>query len=253
MCSSDLDLNLQAAACRRIEDQGCDVGDGIPSSVLEDITDLHDDLGPTVVMVIGYNEFANDWVQSVGDLLARFKQDGVKRVFWLTLREAQHPYIDMNDQLAGFVASHPELTILDWNAYSRGHPDWFQSDGLHLLPDGSFAMASFIHSALVDAGVVQPPVPPSTTTRSAAPVAVVTRVLPPASEGHIYRALLTAKGGKPPYRWRRDGRLPHGFLLASDGLVTGIPRVGPGKFTVPVTVTDAKGHRASRQVLVRVS
>ena len=253
--SQGVDLDLQTLACRRIVDTGCDIGGGIASSVFDALDALNDNPGQTVVMVIGYNEFTADWVKSVGDLLDRLEQDKVKHIFWLTLHEAEHDYIWLNQQLGTFTAQHPELTILDWNAYSRSHPDWFQGDGIHMVPDGSLAMASFIHSALVDAGIAQPPQPPpsTTTTQAAAPVAVVTHVLPAAVHGQIYRALLSARGGKPPYRWRRDGRLPHGFLLASDGLVTGIPRVRPGTFTVPVTVTDAKGHRASRHLVVRVS
>ena len=40
--------------------------------------------------------------------------------------------------------------MIDWNVYSRSHPEWFQNDGLHLLAPGSEAMAVLIHQQLVD-------------------------------------------------------------------------------------------------------
>ena len=55
----------------------------------------------------------------------------------------------MNDVLRDVATRHPELTIVDWNLYSRSHPDWFQDDGLHLGYDGAVAMATLIHATLV--------------------------------------------------------------------------------------------------------
>jgi Putative Ig domain len=257
--SQGIDLDMQAIECRRIEDAGCSPG-GQPSSVMQVINDLSDDPGPTVVMVLGYNESEGYWLKSVDDVLHKLEADGVKHVFWLTMREVDHSYVRMNDALVPFTQRYPELTILDWNAYSRSHPDWFQGDGLHLQADGAFAMASFIHSALVNAGIAQPPpaaatsVPTTTSVATRlAPVRIASRALPVATRNQPYRALLAARGGRPPYRWRRTGPLPRGLHLASDGLVSGIPRLRRGTFELPVNVTDAAGAHAAGRVSVRVS
>lgn len=40
---------------------------------------------------------------------------------------------------------HPQrVRILDWVAYSAGHPSWFEPDGLHLSPSGSAAQARLL-------------------------------------------------------------------------------------------------------------
>jgi hypothetical protein len=250
-----IDLDLEAAACRRIEDESCDIGGGAPSNVFQLFGELRAGLGPTVVMILGYNEFSPDWVASVNDLLAAFEARGVKRVFWLTLREAQHPYIDMNDALEEAAAAHPEVTVLDWNAYSRNHPDWFQSDGLHLQPSGSIAMATFVHSALADAVIAEPPpsnASPTQTTAAPSPVEVVTVRLPPAAGGSPYEFILAARGGKPPYRWSRAGPFPPGIVLASDGLVAGVPRASARAFVLAVRVVDARGRRSTRRLTLHV-
>jgi hypothetical protein len=244
-------LNLQAAPCRRIEDTGCNLGEGVPTSVLQDVDVLNGDLGDTVVMTIGYNEFSADWVQSVEDVLSRFEQEGVKRVFWLTLREMQHQYIAQNAQLEQIAADHPELTILDWNVLSRSHPEWFQDDGIHLLLGGTIAMATMIHSALVDAGIAQPP-PATEPAAVTKPPSVTTRTLPAAVRDRAYHVYLAASGGKPPYRWGRSSPLPHGLVLASDGLLAGVVTAKPGQFELRVIVRDALGRRATGRVALAV-
>lgn len=43
---------------------------------------------------------------------------------------------------------HPQrVLVLDWVAYSAGHPEWFEGDGLHLTPAGSTALARLIGRA----------------------------------------------------------------------------------------------------------
>ena len=44
---------------------------------------------------------------------------------------------------------HPErVRVLDWVAYSAGHPDWFEPDGLHVSPRGSAAQAQLLARVL---------------------------------------------------------------------------------------------------------
>jgi hypothetical protein len=96
-------------------------------------------IGPTVVVALGYNEFEDQFARNVQVTLDAFENAGAKQVLWLTLRAARHPYVNMNDALVAAAATHPSLVVVDWNLYSRSHADWFQSDGIHLLNDGSTA------------------------------------------------------------------------------------------------------------------
>ena len=253
------DVGLELAACRRTEEDSCDVGAGRPTTVVQLAKSMGAGLGPIVLVAVGYNDYEDDFARNVEDALDAFKKAGVKRVVWLNLREAHHPYITMNDDLMAAAGRHPELTILDWNQYSRSHEDWFQADGLHLVPDGAIAYATFIHSALVTLGaVVTPTTTTAPTTGSKPPqparassVKIVTSKLPKALRAKPYKAHLLATGGRPPYRWRHITVLPKGIVLATDGLIAGIPR-NLGTFVLSVAVADASGRHALRRVTLRV-
>ena len=44
---------------------------------------------------------------------------------------------DPNNALIAEIAqNYPKATIVDWNAISKGHPEYFGPDGVHLVPDG---------------------------------------------------------------------------------------------------------------------
>jgi hypothetical protein len=160
-------------------------------------------------------------------------------VWWLTLRAAHHPYINMNDDIANAAQHHPELRVIDWNVYSRSHPDWFQADGLHLLAAGSEAMAGLIHRTLVDAGVA-----PS-------PARVTTTSLPAAHRGKRYSARLAASG-LAPYAWSLLERAPAGLHLKPSGAIAGTPSVKPGRYVLGVRVKDAAGSSGTRRLTLRV-
>ena len=125
-----IDLDLETDACRRLEDASCPPG---PPTVIDLIKQDGGAIGPTVVIAVGYNDFADHYAAEIDDVLAALEAVNVKHVFWLTLRAAHHPYIAMNDEIVAAAAKHPEVTVIDWNVYSRSHPEWFQDDGLHLL------------------------------------------------------------------------------------------------------------------------
>jgi hypothetical protein len=261
-----IDLDLVVEPCRRTEGPGCYAeGYTTPPSAIDVINQLGSSVGPTLVMMTGYDDFEDQFQQDIADLLKTAEGVGVTRIVWLNLYESRMSYQDMNGMLAAAAAQDPHLTILDWNAYARSHPDWFQSDGVHLTPDGEIALATFIHSSLVTLGIAQQPPPAPTTTSSTTgtttttpakaktgPLAIVTSALPPARADRPYQASLKARGGKPPYRWVRIKPLPHGIELAADGLVAGIPRTGTGSFELYLKVTDANGRHATRRVLLRV-
>ncbi len=68
--------------------------------------------------------------------------------------------------------------------------------------------------------------------------------------GTQYDQSLTADGGVEPYRFAKtSGDLPPGLILASDGLITGVPVI-PGEFTFTVTVTDDDDCSTSREYTI---
>jgi len=237
-----IDADLELAPCRRLEGVGCPEADGTrPPSAVQLIQSLGSQLGQTVVISVGYNDFEDQYAGNIADALAALKAAGVKHVFWLTLRAAHHPYITMNGDIQAAAQQHPELTVLDWNVYSRSHPDWFQSDGLHLKNAGAIQMAEFIHRGLLQAGV------------ATAPPRVVTRALPLAHRGRAYAARLAARAGVGRYTWSLLERAPAGIHLSPAGAVFGTPEAKPGRYTFDVQVRDAAGSLATGRLTLRIA
>jgi hypothetical protein len=52
-----------------------------------------------------------------------------------------------------------QVRVLDWVAYSAGHPSWFQPDGLHLTFPGAAAFSGFLGRVIA---LAEPPTPPPT-------------------------------------------------------------------------------------------
>jgi len=233
------DLDLEVAACRRLVDPSCPPG---PPSTVDVIKRLGPSVGPTVVIAVGYNDFEDHYADEINETLVALDAANVKHVFWLTMRAAHHPYINMNDEIGAAAASHPNMTVIDWNVYSRSHPEWFQADGIHLLGPGSEAMAGLIHDKLVAAGI------------AVGPVRVKTTLLPAAKRKHTYRSRLAAAGGLAPYTWSLAGHLPVGLHLRSTGVISGAPRgTRIGVFTLLVRVKDAIGQTTTRKLSLRLS
>lgn len=261
--SQGIDVDMEVISCRRTEQESCFEPDGVtrPPTVMDMVGQLGTGLGQTVVMLTGYDDYEDSFPSDISDVMAAMEAVGVKHVIWLNLRAVHHPYVDMNADLAAAAALDPVLTVVDWNSYSRDHDDWFQADGLHPFEDGAIAMATLIHSTLVTMNIATDPVTTTTTTTAApaspeagpTPIGIVTSVLPSGIDGQPYKAQLAARGGRPPYRWKRTGKWPQGIELAADGLVAGIPRGGAGSYVFGLRVTDLAGSTVTRRVRLRVA
>ena len=70
-------------ACRRLEDPSCPPG---PPTVIDLIKQLGPQIGPTVVIAVGYNDFADHYAAEIDDVLAALEAANVQHIFWLTLR-----------------------------------------------------------------------------------------------------------------------------------------------------------------------
>ncbi len=56
---------------------------------------------------------------------------------------------DPNNLLVDEIAKkYPQASVVDWQALSKGHPEYFGPDGVHLVPDGITAYVGAIMSAL---------------------------------------------------------------------------------------------------------
>jgi hypothetical protein len=231
----DLDVRMEVAVCRRLTGTSCTFEDTTPPTLVSLVQEKGASLGPTVLVAMGYNDSQRTFAASAEASIRALLRAHVQRILWATLRAARHPYVEMNDVLFAAARRHPEVTLVDWNKYSRSHPEWFQNDGLHLERVGGIALATFLHAAIFKA------------LRSPLPLVLKTTQLPEAHVGRPYSARLAARGGRPPYRWRIvGGSLPRGLRLAPGGSISGMP-ARRARAVVSLRVADADGRVVTRR------
>lgn len=143
----DFTVNLQTQGCRRLATPSCTIAgeQAPPANVVTLAKRLGPRLGKVVVVATGYNDDPYRFGRDFDKVMRTLDAEGVKRVVWLTLREAKSAYAVSNADIELEPKEWPTLTVADWNSYSAGHPDWFAADGVHLTPTGAWALAVFIN------------------------------------------------------------------------------------------------------------
>jgi hypothetical protein len=232
-----LDVQLEIGVCRTLEAISCPYEGGNVPTLLDVVDQRGAQLGPTVVVEVGYNDPASDFPQRVEDSINALLAAGVERILWVNMRQWQQQYIGMDQVLVAAAARHPQLTIVDWESLSHDHYSWFQGDGIHLVYDGAVAMATLLNGAIKEALA-----PPPTIRATQLPVAYV---------GKQYSVRLAAAGGVAPYSWRVvSGPLPRGLHLLASGELIGRP-LRPGQLTLTLRAADSHGVEAvKRETLV---
>ena len=120
------------------------VGRAAPELLQEMTRDLEKAAGSTVVMDLGNNDLLNeDTVRAIFELA----KDSPKIVVVNTA--VPRPYRDANNELVTrLAAEYVNVKVVDWNAISDGHPEYFAPDGVHLVPTGVSAYVMAIDEAL---------------------------------------------------------------------------------------------------------
>jgi hypothetical protein len=154
-------LTLELSPCGRLTQPGCLLLHP-PPSVLKEVELLGRRIGPTAVVLVGYNDDPHIYAAGIGRVLTAMRRRGVKHVLWLTLRAINKQYRLTNEVIHGASARYPLMTVADWNSYSHSHPSWFASDGIHLRAAGGVQLAIYIHRWLKWMGLAGP-VPLPTT------------------------------------------------------------------------------------------
>ena len=148
--SHGLDFRLEIADCRKLVSPGCPSKDGVPPSVLETIATLGPELGQLVVVDVGYNDFADGYDAGLDSIMKALLEHGVPHVVWVTLRESQPPWFEINRQIRAATARWPQLTVADWAPVAATHADWFE-DNAHLTGPGAAAFAVFLRPVVMQA------------------------------------------------------------------------------------------------------
>ena len=147
-------LTFALSPCGRLVQPGCLTPP--PPSVLKEVELLGRSVGPTAVVLVGYNDDPHVYAAGIDRVLTAMQRRGVEHVIWLTLRAVNGQYRLINEAIHGASARYRSMTVLDWNTYSRDKPRWFATDGIHLSALGGVQLAVFIHRALKQLGLTGP-------------------------------------------------------------------------------------------------
>ena len=135
-----LDLDLETKTCRKLVDPGCPAYDDLaPSSALETIASRGRELGPTVVIDVGYNDQPELYAAHLDEVMQALLAAGVRHVVWVTLGETQESWALSNAEIRAAPRRWPQLVVADWAQASAGKP-WFV-DGVHMTADGGLGAA----------------------------------------------------------------------------------------------------------------
>jgi hypothetical protein len=145
-------VTLDVVPCGRLVQPGCTVQKR-PPSVLQEVQLLGRRIGPTAVVLVGYNDDPHIYAGGIGKVLNAMHRRGVKHVLWLTLRAINQQYRLINEVIHGASARYPWMAVLDWNAYARNRPQWFATDSIHLSSLGGVQLAIYIHRTLKQMGL----------------------------------------------------------------------------------------------------
>ena len=120
------------------------VGRAAPELLQEMTRDLEKAAGSTVVMDLGNNDLLNeDTVRAIFELAKESPRVVVVNT------AVPRPYRDANNELvAELAAQYSNVKVVNWNAISDGHPEYFAPDGVHLVPTGVSAYVMAIDEAL---------------------------------------------------------------------------------------------------------
>jgi hypothetical protein len=143
------ELRADNAVCRRLVASSCPFQGSTPATALDVIRARGRTLGPVVVINVGYNDWSA--VYDVDRVMRALRAAGVRRVVWVTLREAggyASLYARSNARIRSADRRWKSLVVADWDRYSRGR-SWFRTDGLHLTPAGALGLARLLRPLVV--------------------------------------------------------------------------------------------------------
>ena len=165
-----LDLRLETKTCRKLIAVGCYAYGETPPSALETIQTLGAELGPLVVIDVGYNDRPDEYAEALDTVMRALLDAGVKQVIWVTLEETEDVWVENNAIIRAAPKRWPQLVVADWAPVAAANPSWF-ADLAHMNGEGAFGFARFLRPIiLTTCGLPCVPPPPATA---------LARMLPP--------------------------------------------------------------------------
>jgi hypothetical protein len=167
-----LDLRLETKTCRKLVAIGCYAYGETPPSALETIQTLGAELGPLVVIDVGYNDRPDEYAVGLDMVMRALLDAGVKQVIWVTLEETEDVWLENNAIIRDAPKRWPQLVVADWAPVAAANPSWF-ADLAHMNGEGAFGFARFLRPIILTAcGSPCVPPPPATALATMLPPTV---------------------------------------------------------------------------------
>ena len=147
-------VTLQLQPCGRLATPGC--FNPPPPSVLKEVRTLGSKIGPTVIVLVGYNDDPHVYRDGIDKVLHAMRKRGVQHALWLTLRPVYQQYRYTNEVIRGAAHRSPIMWAINWGGYSWKHPEWFGSDGIHFTSSGAVQFGLYLHRTLHQFGLSGP-------------------------------------------------------------------------------------------------
>jgi hypothetical protein len=138
-----LDLRLETKTCRRLVARGCPAYGEVPPSALETIKALGSQLGPLVVVDVGYNDRPDGYADGVDTVMRALVAAKVEYVVWVTLEKTEDQWSSIDRDIQAAAARWPQLVVADWAPVAAAHPTWFV-DRAHMNAEGGLGFARFL-------------------------------------------------------------------------------------------------------------
>lgn len=137
-----LSVRYDLRSCRRLFAPPCPPN---PPGALQSIRSLPGSLGDIAVIDVGYNDWAATY--DVPRVVRALRARGVRRVVWVTLRETQSSYRQINGEIRHAARRSRHIQVADWNRASR-NGGYFAPDRVHLTSSGGWVLARFMRSEI---------------------------------------------------------------------------------------------------------
>ncbi|MBR6252774.1 MAG: acyltransferase [Clostridia bacterium] len=98
-------------------------------------------VGDTIILALANN---GDYITKRNE--AMMEVVGDRQVFWVNAVLADIP--EFNDLFKEFAEGYSNLHIIDWEDYSKEHPEYFYADGIHVKGDGINAYANLVYDSI---------------------------------------------------------------------------------------------------------
>ena len=232
-------VDVDVGICRRLTGTSCPSDGGVAPPTLVDVVHaLGPAIAPTVVVEVGYNEFADTFPQSVEAAITTLLGAGVTKILWLTLADGRPQYVPMtrcssqrppairsSSLSMGRRLTRPRLVVSGRQRASH----------LRRRPGDGAAVARCAHGRAGTAAHRQPDQASGRARRQAVLGATQSA-----------RRIL-------PYRWRlTSGALPAGLHLLASGRLTGTP-YRSRKLGLSFRITDAVGQTTRMSTTITIA